>query len=118
MLGIRPEAFDDAAFSQQHLPRIPVTIDVLEELGSDSHVIFAIDAPRVEAEELKAAADNEEEALIAGDHAVWNARVQSKTAARVGERIRLAMDASHLYFFDPDNGASLTAGARSAAAVA
>ena len=53
---------------------------MLEELGSDSHVIFAIDAPRVEAEELKAAADNEEEALIADDRAVWNARVDAKTA--------------------------------------
>ena len=118
ILGIRPESFEDALLCDPALPSVEVEVAVLEELGSDSHVIFAIDAPRVEAEELKAAADNEEEALIAGDHAVWNARVQSKTAARVSARIRLAVDASHLYFFDPDSGASLTAGARSAAAVA
>ena len=42
---------------------------MLEELGADTHVIFAIDAPRVEAEELRAAADNEEEALIVDDRA-------------------------------------------------
>jgi multiple sugar transport system ATP-binding protein len=118
ILGIRPESFEDAALSDPTLPSVEVEVAVLEELGSDSHVIFAIDAPRVEAEELKAAADNEEEALIADAHAIWNARVQSKTAARVGARIRLAVDASHLYFFDPDSGASLTAAARSAAAVA
>ena len=118
ILGIRPESFEDASLSDPALSSVEVEVAVLEELGSDSHVIFAIDAPRVEAEDLKAAADNEEEALIAGDHAVWNARVQSKTAARVGARMRLAVDASHLYFFDPDSGASLTAGARSAAAVA
>jgi multiple sugar transport system ATP-binding protein len=118
ILGIRPESFEDASLSDPALPSVEVEVAVLEELGSDSHVIFAIDAPRVEAEELRAAADNEDEALIAGDHAVWNARVQSKTGARVGAPIRLAVDASHLYFFDPDSGASLTAGARPAAVVA
>jgi multiple sugar transport system ATP-binding protein len=118
ILGIRPETFEDALLADPSLPSVEVEVVVLEELGSDSHVIFAIDAPRVVAEELKAAADNEDEALIAGDHAVWNARVQSKTAARVGAPIRLAVDASHLYFFDPDSGASLTAGVRSAAAIA
>ncbi len=118
ILGVRPESFEDALLADPSLPSVEVEVVVLEELGSDSHVIFSIDAPRVEAEELKAAADNEEEALIADDRAVWNARVQSKTAARVGARIRLAVDASHLYFFDPDSGASLTARARSAVAVA
>jgi multiple sugar transport system ATP-binding protein len=118
ILGIRPESFEDALLGDPALPSVEVEVAVLEELGSDSHVIFGIEAPRVEAEELRAAADNEDEALIADDHAVWNARVQSKTAARAGVRIRLAVDASHLYFFDPDSGASLTAGARSAAAVA
>jgi multiple sugar transport system ATP-binding protein len=118
ILGIRPESFEDALLADPSLPSVETEVVVLEELGSDSHVIFTIDAPRFEAEELKAAADNEEEALIADDRAVWNARVQSKTAAQVGARIRLAVDTSHLYFFDPDSGASLTAGARSAAAVA
>jgi multiple sugar transport system ATP-binding protein len=118
ILGIRPESFEDASLADPSLPTIEVEAVVLEELGSDSHVIFAIDAPRVEAEELKAAADNEDEALIADDRAVWNARVQSKTEARVGARIRLTVDVSQLYFFDPDSGVSLTAGPRPAAAVA
>jgi multiple sugar transport system ATP-binding protein len=118
ILGIRPESFEDASLADASLPSVEVEVVVLEELGSDSHVIFAIDAPRVEAEELKAAADNEEEALIADDRAVWNARVDAKTAARVGARMRLAVDASHLYFFDPDSGASLTAAREVAPAVA
>jgi multiple sugar transport system ATP-binding protein len=118
ILGIRPESFEDASLADASLPTIEVEAVVLEELGSDSHVIFAIEAPRVEAEELKAAADNEEEALIADDRAVWNARVSSKTDAKVGEKIRLAVDTSQLYFFDPDSGVSLTAGTKSVAAVA
>src|SRR5437588_3821160 len=41
-----PEASDDAAFAKPHLPRIGVTVEVLEELGSDAHVFFRVAAPR------------------------------------------------------------------------
>jgi multiple sugar transport system ATP-binding protein len=118
ILGIRPEAFEDASFSDASLPAVDVQVLVLEELGSDSHVIFSIDAPRVEAEELRAAADNEDEALLLDDRAVWNARVASKSEARPGASLRLTVDPGRLYFFDPATGASLTAAASVAAAVA
>jgi len=58
-------------------------------------------------EDIKAAADDEEERLILEDRAVWNARVGAKTAARAGSPLRLAVDTSALYFFDPASGASL-----------
>jgi multiple sugar transport system ATP-binding protein len=117
ILGIRPESFEDAALADGGLPAVDVGVAVLEELGSDSHVIFPIDAPRVEAEELRAAADNEEDALLADDQSLWNARVSSKTEAEPGRRLRLAVDPAELYFFDPETGASLTVGAPAAAAV-
>jgi multiple sugar transport system ATP-binding protein len=117
ILGIRPEAFEDAALADGGLPTVDVDVAVVEELGSDSHVIFPIAAPRVEAEELRAAADNEEDALLADDRSMWNARVSSKTDAEPGRRIRLALDPAELYFFDPETGASLTVGAPAAAAV-
>jgi multiple sugar transport system ATP-binding protein len=118
ILGIRPEAFEDAALADPSLPTVDIEVLVLEELGSDTHVIFPIDAPKVEAEELRAAADNEEEALLADDQALWNARVASKSDVRAGTRFGLAVDPGRLYFFDPDTGASLTPGAPVAAAVA
>jgi multiple sugar transport system ATP-binding protein len=118
ILGIRPEAFEDAALADGGLPTVDVDVTVVEELGSDSHVIFPIDAPKVEAEELRAAADHEEDALLADDQSLWNARVSSKTEAEPGRRLRLAVDPAALYFFDPASGASLTAGAPAAAAVA
>jgi multiple sugar transport system ATP-binding protein len=118
ILGIRPESFEDAALADPGLPAVDVEVVVLEELGSDSHVIFPIDAPKVEAEELRAAADHEEDALLADDQSLWNARVSSKTEAEPGRRLRLAVDPAALYFFDPESGASLTAGAPAAAAVA
>jgi multiple sugar transport system ATP-binding protein len=109
ILGIRPESFEDAVLADSDLPGVDVDVVVLEELGSDSHVIFPIDAPRVEAEELRAAADNEEDALLADDQSLWNARVSSKTDAEPGRRLRLALDPAELYFFEPEGGASLTA---------
>jgi len=117
ILGIRPESFEDAALADSDLPAVDVDVVVLEELGSDSHVIFPIDAPRVEAEDLRAAADNEEDALLADDQSLWNARVSSKTEAEPGRPLRLALDPAELYFFDPESGASLTAGTPAAAAV-
>jgi multiple sugar transport system ATP-binding protein len=118
ILGIRPEAFEDAAFADPSLPTVEVDVLVLEELGSDTHVIFPIDAPRVEAEDLRAAADNEEDSLIADGHEVWNARVASKSAVEAGSRLRLAIDPARLYFFDPETHAGLAPGAAAAAAVA
>jgi len=118
ILGIRPEGFEDASLLDGGLPTVDADVVVVEELGSDSHVIFPIDAPRVEAEELRAAADNEDDALIADDRSMWNARVSAKSSVAPGSRLRLAVDPAALYFFDPDSGASLTAGAPAAAPVA
>ena len=46
ILGIRPETFEDAAFASPELPTIDVEVVVLEELGSDAHVFFRVDATR------------------------------------------------------------------------
>jgi multiple sugar transport system ATP-binding protein len=113
MLGIRPESFEDTAFADASLPQLDVHVAVIEDLGSDAHVIFPVDAPRIEAEELRRADD--EEALIAGDGSVFTARVDARTAARVGEPLRLSIDPAGFYWFDPETGASLRRRAASAA---
>ena len=87
ILGIRPESFEDAAFADPALPQIEVEVSVLEELGSDAHVIFPIDAPRVAAEDLEAAVDEPIEGLIADDQrSLFNARVDPRTEAATGRR--------------------------------
>jgi multiple sugar transport system ATP-binding protein len=48
ILGIRPSDFDDAALADADWARIQVTAGVTEEVGSEIHVIFTIDAPPVE----------------------------------------------------------------------
>jgi multiple sugar transport system ATP-binding protein len=49
ILGIRPETFEDAAFASSELPTIETDVVVVEELGSDAHVFFRVDASRVAA---------------------------------------------------------------------
>ena len=105
VLGIRPESFEDAAFAAPHLPRIRVECEVLEELGSDAHVFFHVDAPRITAEMLEAA--EEDAVLIAENRALFTARVDPRTLCKVGSKPELALDPSRFHFFDPESGASL-----------
>ena len=116
VLGIRPESFEDAEFAESGLPELEVTVAVMEEIGSDAHVIFEVDAPRVETEQLRAASEEEDEGLLAGtETSLFNARVDPRTRAKVGQRLRLAVQAEGFHFFDPATGDSLLATAPAAA---
>ena len=114
ILGIRPESFEDAAFAERGQPTLDVNVTVLEEFGSDAHVIFPVDAPRVDVADLRAARDQEEDALLADSGALFNARVDPRTAARRGAELKLAVEPRQFYFFDRETGESLLDGARSA----
>jgi multiple sugar transport system ATP-binding protein len=107
VLGIRPESFEDAAFAPSHLPRIDVVVEVVEELGADAHVFFAVDAPRISAEILETTA--EEATLVADSMTLFTARVDPRTRARVGDTLSLAVDPSRFHFFDAESGRSLLA---------
>ena len=104
VLGIRPESFEDAACAPPGLPTIDVSVAVLEELGADSHVFFRVDAPRITAEMLEA---QDEATLLAEPTALFSARVDPKTRARVGEELELAVDPAGFYFFDRESGQAL-----------
>jgi multiple sugar transport system ATP-binding protein len=106
VLGIRPESFEDAAFAPSGLPTIEISVAVLEELGADSHAFFRVDAPRITAEMLEA---QDEATLLAEPTALFSARVDPKTRARVGEPIELAVDPSAFHFFARDSGKALVA---------
>ena len=106
VLGIRPESFEDAAFAPVELPTIDVDVVVVEELGSDAHLFFPIDAPRITPEAVEAEGEDAAQ-LVADEVALLNARVDPRTAARVGTRLGLAVDPARFHFFDPETGASL-----------
>jgi multiple sugar transport system ATP-binding protein len=106
IIGIRPEAFEDAALADPMLPTIDVTVRVIEDLGPDAHVIFEVDTPPVAVSEVREAA-GDEETLIASSNALFTARVSPQTSARVGRPLRLAVDSSAFHFFDPATGLRL-----------
>jgi len=102
VLGIRPESFEDASLADPSLPQLDIEVAVLEDLGSDAHVVFRVDATPVHTEELRH--ERDEETLIAGDGAAFTARVDPATRARPGAAMRLAVDPAGFHYFDRETG--------------
>jgi multiple sugar transport system ATP-binding protein len=115
IVGIRPEAFEDASFGDPSLPQIEAEVEVVEELGPDTHVIFSVDVPPVDVSEVREAA-GDEDVLLPADRAAFTARVDPQTAARVGSRLRLTVDPSRFHYFDPATGLRLDGAAAPALA--
>jgi multiple sugar transport system ATP-binding protein len=113
ILGIRPEAFEDVGFAPEGLPTLEVNVHVLEELGSDAHIFFPVEAQQVVIEDAVTDQPEDEATLLAEDkeRTLFVARVDARTDARVGQTVRLAVEPSRLYFFSPHTGESLMNGA-------
>ena len=107
ILGIRPSDFEDAdVWRDERLPVIEVTADVVEDLGSEAHVLFTVEAPPVQVEGV----DEDPEAgapipLVAAEGtSVFTAAVDARTAAASGRRVRLSVNPDSFHFFDRDTG--------------
>jgi multiple sugar transport system ATP-binding protein len=114
ILGIRPSDFEDATLGRDpQLPTIDVDVDVVEELGTEVHLIFGVAAPPLQSEHVTAALDevDEDAQLLVhddpGQRSSFTARVDPSTKARPGERIRLTLDNRAFHFFDADTGEAL-----------
>jgi multiple sugar transport system ATP-binding protein len=117
IVGVRPSAFEDAAYAEAGLPTVDVDVAVVEELGAETHVIFYVDAARVEADDLADAAEEEHAQLIADDtRSLFTSSLDPRTRAQPGERLTVAVDPNEFHFFDPDTGSNLTGTTRVPAA--
>jgi len=103
VVGFRPEAFSTAAFAPPGATMFRVVPLVVEELGSDAHVFFHVDAEAVATD----VSGRDEAALLQESKALFSARVDPRAGARVGEPLELALDSSRLHFFDPESGKTL-----------
>ncbi|MDX6375783.1 MAG: multiple sugar transport system ATP-binding protein [Gaiellaceae bacterium] len=118
ILGMRPTDFEHAAGADPALPRMRVKADVVEELGAETHIIFAVDAPRVSAEAVRAATEDEDGTLFADDQrAQFTARVDGRKRVSPGDEIDLAVDTGRFHFFEPETGVTLASGALAGAAL-
>jgi multiple sugar transport system ATP-binding protein len=108
VLGIRPETFEDVAFAPAGKPTIDVELRVVEDLGSDAHLLFPVDAAPVATDVVPA---EEDATLLADEQTLFTARVDPRTRARAGGRLTLAVDPARFHFFDVATGARLGAAA-------
>jgi multiple sugar transport system ATP-binding protein len=115
VVGVRPEAFEDAAYADRDLPQFDARVEVVEELGSDAFLFFEVDATHVVVEEALSNEGEDNPTLLAEDRSrtLFGARVDPRTRARIGETTRLAVDPSRLYFFAPETGETLLNGSAS-----
>jgi multiple sugar transport system ATP-binding protein len=122
ILGIRPSDFEDASLADAGWAKMPITVGVTEELGSEIHAIFTIDAPPVEHSSITDAAsddgDDDSVAALVGGKSLWTARVSARSAVRSGQPVELAVDTRNLQFFDPDTALSIGHPQATAAAAA
>ena len=114
VVGIRPEGFVDAQFAEPGLPTTDITVSVLEDLGSEYHIFFELDAEPVIVEAARS--DNPEDdttLLTQRDKALFVAKVEPRSNARVGGQLRLAVRPERLYLFSPATGDNLLLSANS-----
>ena len=111
-VGVRSEDMEDAALKPD-VPRdhhITGEITLVEALGSEIVVHFALDGKEVVTEDTKLIAKE------AGDEAIdatgidgvkWVAAFAPRARVRVGQTVDIAVDVDRIHWFDPDSGASI-----------
>ncbi|MBA3338588.1 MAG: sn-glycerol-3-phosphate ABC transporter ATP-binding protein UgpC [Geodermatophilaceae bacterium] len=110
IVGLRPEDMNDATLSRaDHGGVLQATADLVEAMGSDVLVHFAIDAPQVVTEDTRELARDlgEDAKSDGGSGTVMVARFSPRTAARVGSPVTIAVDTERLHVFDPETGESV-----------
>jgi multiple sugar transport system ATP-binding protein len=115
VLGIRPEAFEDARFSHgvpdEHV--IDVDVSLAESLGAEVIVHFELESASVRPSEVGAETNGTADGIPIAElvtnrgRAPLTARVDPRTSAETGGALRLALDVGRLHFFDPETQRAL-----------
>jgi multiple sugar transport system ATP-binding protein len=112
-LGIRPEDLEDAALvDAPENGRLPITVELREDMGAEIFLHFSVDARHVATEDVKDAVEADEAVAALEQHAVargtpFVARVGRESASREGEAAEVAVDLRRLHFFDLETGAAI-----------
>ncbi|MEO1018805.1 MAG: sn-glycerol-3-phosphate ABC transporter ATP-binding protein UgpC [Pseudomonadota bacterium] len=109
VVGIRPEDMEDVALVHDGETdnRLRSKADLVEALGSDQIVHFAIDAQHVDIVDPDLLTDIAPEPGTEGSLCI--ARFSAKSQIRSGDPLELAVDTERLQFFDPATGAAIRA---------
>jgi multiple sugar transport system ATP-binding protein len=113
IVGIRPDDLEDASLvtGAPDDRRFSAVVDIREDMGSEVFVHFAVDAPPVRGEDIKAAVGEDTieatEAQTRQKGTLFVARVSRETKAREDEQIELLVDTKRLHFFDTETGSGI-----------
>jgi multiple sugar transport system ATP-binding protein len=110
--GVRPTDLDPVEpGTDPGLPRLRGTLEVVERLGAESHVIFPVDAPRLSGAAAAAAdgATSESDAtvLATDQRARFVARVERRHGLAQGAVVEFAIRPDALHVFDAQTGQAL-----------
>ena len=110
VLGIRPTDFEHSESAAREWPRIRVQPEIVEDLGSERHVIFPVDARPVIDDSVRAAneaAADDDGHLFAEGTATFTACLDARNDVARAAPLDLAIDPRQLYFFEPSSGVTL-----------
>ena len=113
ILGIRPEDFEDAAFTPDAPPErsVDVVTGLREALGSEVLVHFSVATTSTSAPGASEFIES-----VGDEGTIFVARVHPQTKAREGEPLRLVVNTRRLHFFDPDTGLAIAGAGRASLA--
>jgi len=105
VIGLRPKDLHDVAlepgYPADRCMRVPVSI--VEALGDERMVYFAVEAKRVIPDQVLVA----DGVVTGGAGAIVAARFPARSTAAVGEAIEVGVDVEQAHFFDPATGRSI-----------
>lgn len=111
IIGVRPEHFEDASLLDRRQRGAGVVFerraDVVESMGSDKYVYFALEAGRASTAELEELAADAGTADLAAT-AQLVTRLSAESPAREGEPVQVWFDPAKVHLFDPDTGQNLS----------
>jgi multiple sugar transport system ATP-binding protein len=115
ILGVRPEHFEDASLveeaTREHGTEFEAEADVVESMGSDKYVYFALEGEQAQSADLEElAADAGAADLPAASGSQLVTRLAAESPVREGERLRVWFNTTKIHLFDPDSGRNLTLG--------
>jgi multiple sugar transport system ATP-binding protein len=110
--GVRPtDLVPVEGDGDEALPRLRGKLEVVERLGTESHLIFPVQAQRIGGEAAEVAAEATEAAdatlLAVDDHARFTARVEGRRRFEPGQEVEFSIPPDAVHLFDATTGEAL-----------